>query len=267
MNEKSQSTISLLNAIIESTADGILVVSNDGRVLRANKKFQKLWKIPDSLLQLKDDNKLLDFILDQLIQPELFIKKVQELYSNPDEESYDEITFKDGRIYERYSTSYKMENNTLGRVWSFRDVTEQKRTEETLRKERILFRTIIDNLPDAIYAKDFEFKKTLANTADIRNMGAVCEAEVLGKTDFEFFAPESAQAFYNDDKTIVDTGKPVLNREESFTDKEGHRNWLLTTKLPLIDSTGKITGIIGVGRDITLRKKNELIREALYDIS
>ena len=104
MNEKSQSTISLLNAIIESTADGILVVSNYGHVLRANKKFQKLWKIPDSLLQLKDDNKLLDFILDQLIQPELFIRKVQELYSNPDEESYDEITFKDGRIYERYST-------------------------------------------------------------------------------------------------------------------------------------------------------------------
>lgn len=267
MNEKSQSTISLLNAIIESTADGILVVSNDGRVLRANKKFQKLWNIPDSLLQLKDDKKLLDFILDQLIQPELFIKKVQELYSNPEEESYDEITFKDGRIYERYSTSYKMENSTLGRVWSFRDVTEQKRTEETLRKERILFRTIIDNLPDAIYAKDSEFKKTLANTADIRNMGAACEAEVIGKTDFEFFDPESAQAFYNDDKTIVDTGKPVLNREESFTDKEGHRNWLLTTKLPLIDSTGKITGIIGVGRDITLRKKNELIREALYDIS
>lgn len=267
MNEKSQPTISLLNAIIESTADGILVVTNDGRVVRANKKFQKLWKIPDSLLQLKDDKKLLDFILDQLTQPELFIKKVEELYSKPDEESYDEIVFKDGRIYERYSTSYKMENNALGRVWSFRDVTEQKRTEETLRKERILFRTIIDNLPDAIYAKDFEFKKTLSNTADIRNMGAVCEAEVLGKTDFDYFSPESAQAFYNDDKTVIDTGKPVINREESFTDKEGHRNWLLTTKLPLIDSTGKITGIIGVGRDITLRKKNELIREALYDIS
>lgn len=265
--ENDQFTVSLLNAVLESTADGILVVSSSGAVVKANKKFRELWKIPESVFQTKDDEKLLNYILEQLEHPEMFIKKVQELYDNPEKESYDILTFKDGRTFERYSAPYRTDSLILGRVWSFRDITEQMRTDKALRKERILFRTIIDNLPDAIYAKDIEFRKTLANPTDLKNMGCTNESEVIGKTDFDFFPQESAMAFHNDDKMVVETGKPVFNREESFLDKDGHRNWLLTTKLPLLDSDGKITGIIGVGRNITVRKKNELIRETLYEIS
>ncbi|MEJ2616662.1 MAG: PAS domain-containing protein, partial [Ignavibacteriaceae bacterium] len=143
-----------------------------------------------------------------------------------------------------------------------RDVTEQKQTQQTLQKERILLRTLIDNLPDAIYVKDTECRKTLSNKADLRNMGKVSEEKVLGKTDFDFFPKDIAEKFYEDDKAVIDDGKTVLNREEFFTDYYGRKSWLLTSKLPLKDADGNITGLIGIGRNITEQK---LFEEALQN--
>jgi len=267
INNINYSNESILNSIIESTADGILVVSNDGHILKTNKKFKILWNISDVILETNDDEKIIASILDQLYEPELFLEKVKELYSQLEKESFDILNFIDGKIFERYSAPYKMDEKILGRVWSFRDITKQKQTEETLNNERIILRTIIDNLPDAIYAKDINFRKTLANKADLNNMGCKTEAEALGKTDFDFFSEDSANVAYNDDKSIVETGNPVIDREEDLIDKNGRRNWILTTKIPLKDKNGNISGIIGVGRNITNRKKNELIRETLYEIS
>ena len=267
INNINYSNESILNSIIESTADGILVVSNDGHILKTNKKFKILWNISDVILETNDDEKIIASILDQLYEPELFLEKVKELYSQLEKESFDILNFIDGKIFERYSAPYKMDEKILGRVWSFRDITKQKQTEETLNNERIILRTIIDNLPDAIYAKDINFRKTLANKADLNNMGCKTEAEALGKTDFDFFSEDSANVAYNDDKSIVETGNPVIDREEDLIDKNGRRNWILTTKIPLKDKNGNISGIIGVGRNITKRKKNELIRETLYEIS
>jgi PAS domain S-box-containing protein len=266
-NKESLLALSILDAIIESTADGILVVDLKGNVIKANKRFAVLWRIPESLLETKNDEKMLEFILDQLKDPEKFIAKVKDLYSKPEEKSYDILEFKDGKYFERVSIPQKINNEIMGRVWSFKDITEHKRNEEKYNKERILLRTLIDNLPDGIYAKDIECRKTIANLADVRNIGLVKESEVLGKTDFELFPREEASAFYADDQTVITTGNPVIDREESFIDKEGIKNWLLTTKIPLRDSDGKIIGLIGIGRNITVKKKNELIREALYQIS
>jgi len=267
INNINYSNESILNAIIESTADGILVVSKDGHILKTNKKFKLLWNISDSILETNDDEKIIASVLEQLSEPKLFLKNVKELYSQPEKESSDILNFIDGRVFERYSAPYKMDGEILGRVWSFRDISTQKQTEETLNHERIVLRTIIDNLPDAIYAKDIKFRKTLANKADLNNMGCISEAEAIGKTDFEFFSVESATVAYNDDKSIIETGQPVIDREEDLIDKNGRRNWILTTKIPLKDKNGNISGIIGVGRNITNRKKNELIRETLYEIS
>ena len=266
-SQENLSALSILDAIIESTADGILVVDLKGTVIKVNRRFVELWQMPESLVEMKNDEKMLAYILDQLNDPEKFIAKVKDLYSNPEEKSFDVLEFKDGRYYERVSIPQKINNEVVGRVWSFKDITEHKRTEEIFKKETILLRTLIDNLPDGIYAKDIECRKTLANPTDLKNMGCTMESEVLGKTDFDFFPKDDAAAFFSDDQTIIKTGKPVIDREESFIDKEGNKNWLLTTKVPLKDSDGKIIGIIGVGRNITIRKKNELIREALYQIS
>ncbi len=125
--------VSLLEATIESTTDGILVVNTQGQIIRFNNKFVELWGIPDSVLETKDDYQALSFVLAKLKDPEGFINKVNELYAHPDDESFDTLEFNNGRIFERYSTPQRVDGKSVGRVWNFRDVTQRKQGEETLR--------------------------------------------------------------------------------------------------------------------------------------
>jgi PAS domain S-box-containing protein len=130
-----------------------------------------------------------------------------------------------------------------------------ERTNEIL-QERLLLRTLIDNLPDCIYAKDTAGRKTMANPADLKNLRCQTEAEAIGKSDFDLFPKEIAEQFWADDQVVL-KGQPVLNREEHFFDEAGRKRWLLTSKLPLRDLTGKIVGLVGIGHDITERKQAE----------
>ncbi|MGA4643877.1 sensor histidine kinase [Limisphaera sp. 4302-co] len=134
------------------------------------------------------------------------------------------------------------------------DVTERRRWEERLANERAVLRTLVDHLPVAIYLKDTATRKTLVNPVDQRNLGVRSEAEALGRTDFEFFPREQAEAFYADDMQVLTTGVPVLNREERITRPDGSSGWLLTSKVPLRDTSGRIIGLAGIGLDITDRK-------------
>ena len=122
-------TLSLLNATFESTADGILVVDLAGHIVSFNRKFAELWRIPDSILETKDAPQTIAFVLEQLVDPQAFLAKVRDLYARPDASSFDVLTFKDGRIFERLSQPQRIGGKSVGRVWSFRDVTEAKRAE------------------------------------------------------------------------------------------------------------------------------------------
>src|SRR6266513_512053 len=122
-------TLSLLNATFDATADGILVVDLAGHILSFNRKFAELWRIPDSILETKDARQTIAFVLEQLADPQGFLNKVRDLYARPDASSFDVLTFKDGRIFERLSQPQRIGDKSLGRVWSFRDVTEAKRAE------------------------------------------------------------------------------------------------------------------------------------------
>src|SRR5689334_22436118 len=96
-------SLSLLQAVFESTADGFLIVDLEGKVIHSNRRFQDLWKIPDSLLATGDDEKLLNFILDQLLDPDKFLAQVRALYTTLDASSEDTIDFRDGRFFSRTS--------------------------------------------------------------------------------------------------------------------------------------------------------------------
>ena len=137
------------------------------------------------------------------------------------------------------------------------EIAERIRVEGALAHERALLRTLIDLLPDPIYAKDSIGRKTLANRADLRNMGFQTEAEALGKTDSAVFPAEIAAKFWADDQAVLQTGKPLLNREEIIVTGDGQQRWQLTSKVPLHNSAGQVIGLVGVGRDITARKRAE----------
>jgi two-component system cell cycle sensor histidine kinase/response regulator CckA len=131
-----QETISLLNATLNSTADGILVVSRDGKVSGCNQRFFEMWHLPRAVG--RDDAELLAAAANQLQDPEEFTAKVQALYSDLNATSFDVLQFKDGRIYERYSQPQRLGHRIVGRVWSFRDATEARRLEENLRQSQKL---------------------------------------------------------------------------------------------------------------------------------
>ena len=126
-----------------------------------------------------------------------------------------------------------------------------------LQNERLLLRTLIDNIPDSIYSKDLACRKTLVNLAELGYLGANSEAEVLGKNDFDFYPKELAEKFFADDQLVMQSGKPVINREEYVLDGQGQKRWLLSSKLPLRDKDNQIIGLVGIGRDITERKQVE----------
>jgi diguanylate cyclase (GGDEF)-like protein len=116
---------SLLLATLEATADGILVVDHAGKIVRFNERFAKLWKIPQAILDTGDDDRAIAYVLSQLKDPDAFVGKVRELYANPDAESFDVLEFLDGRVFERYSIPQRTNGEPVGRVWSFRDVTQR----------------------------------------------------------------------------------------------------------------------------------------------
>ena len=117
-----------LQSILASTADGILAVDREGKVIRTNRRFSELWRIPQSLLDKKDDQILLEQVLDQLIDPQEFLRKFQGLCQS-DTELMGTMHFKDGRVFERFTAPLILNDVMIGRVWSFRDMTERKHAE------------------------------------------------------------------------------------------------------------------------------------------
>jgi two-component system sensor histidine kinase/response regulator len=137
------------------------------------------------------------------------------------------------------------------------EVNERMRADEALSKERQVLRTLIDNVPDFMYVKDTESRFVVANATVARSMRVKTPEALLGKTDFDFFPVEIATAFYQDEQNVMRSKQPLFNREEECLGANGDRIWLLTTKVPLLDNNGQVTGLAGVGRDITARKKTE----------
>jgi PAS domain S-box-containing protein len=119
--------LSLLQATIEATDDGMLVVGRDRKVALRNRRFLDLWKIPAGLADSRDEQSLLSYVRDQLENPEEFIREVEEIYASPETESTGQVRCGDGRVFERYSAPQRIGETVVGRVWCFRDISERER--------------------------------------------------------------------------------------------------------------------------------------------
>lgn len=144
-----------------------------------------------------------------------------------------------------------------GVVTTFIDVTEIRAVEDRLRQERDLLRTLIDHTPDYIFLKDAEGRFILTNTAHAQAAGNSKPSDLIGKTAFDVFSPELATQFHADDLNIMESGKPLVSAERETVDAQGLRKSVLTTKIPWVDTNGKVLGLVGISRDVTERKQLE----------
>jgi PAS domain S-box-containing protein len=144
------------------------------------------------------------------------------------------------------------------------DITKRRQAEEALAREHSLVRTLIDNLPDYIFAKDNKSRFVINNSAHQRQCKAKSQEEIVGKTDFDFFPEKLASKYYADEKKVIRSGKPLVNIEEVAKDMNNKDQWLSTTKVPLKDEKGNVTGIVGIARDITARREAERALKVAY---
>ncbi len=148
---EAREAASLLEAALESTADGLLIVDRAGRIVRFNERFGRMWRIPQDVLASRDDGRAIGFVLSQVEDPGAFEAKIRQLYASPEAESFDTLRFRDGRTFERYSVPQRVRGEVVGRVWSFRDVTDRERAEAQRRQAVEREATIAQNLDTALF--------------------------------------------------------------------------------------------------------------------
>lgn len=201
-----------------------------------------LYSDENLFVMYEEDIPLANKIAEQLISGEIESNNVQlRNYS------------KDRKVIwcEWYNSILRDKNGKVVSILSLvQDITERKKNEEELFKERTLLRTLVDNLPDYIYVKDINLQHILNNTANVRLLGAETEKETLGKTVLDYFPKKIAERYIADDLAVIRNEAPLYNLEEPIYNKSGERRWLLTTKLPL-KVNNQIIGLLGISRDIT----------------
>jgi PAS domain S-box-containing protein/putative nucleotidyltransferase with HDIG domain len=252
--------------LVETTHDLIWSVDAEGRITFLNRAAKEIYGY--------EPEELIGHSFFELMDPQYYhrdLKKFKETVAQADEfkEREMHVLHRDGRQIILSSNSlvlHDADGNVVNITGSSHDITERKQTEEMLEKERNLLRTLIDNLPDRIFVMDTQGHKTLSNAADWKASGGETMEDVLGKTDFDTYPPELAQEFWALDKAVLDSGEPVINYEEPGLDSEGNQVWILSTKVPLHDREGKVAGLVGIGRDITARKRAEMEHQALLEI-
>jgi PAS domain S-box-containing protein len=258
--EELERSLSLLEATLESTADGILVVDREGRTLSFNRRFAEMWRIPDDLLESRDDVRMLGFVLDQLSDPDAFVAKVRELYSHPDAESSDTIEFVDGRVFDRYSKPQRIAGISVGRVWSFRDVTERASAEAR-------FRAIVETSLDAVVTMDTEGRITGWNPQAEATFGWQ-EGDVLGRSLGEVIVPPKYRERHSEGlRRYLATGESsILGRriELSALHQDGHE-FPVELAVTSMRRGGDLT-FSGFVRDITDRQRAEAELQESLDV-
>jgi len=201
----------LLRATFEATADGIIAIDNNGTITNLNERFIYMWRIPEGIVDQKDFNEVLNFMLNQLKNPDVFLLKLTDL-EKTSKDAYDMIFFNDGRIFEQYSCPLVQDGEKAGRVWSFKDVTEHQHAEQELR--------ISENRYREAYKRAELFKDIF--THDINNIfhNIKSSAELISILKAKSENLENLDEFFQIIDSQIDRGVKLINNVQKLSKLE-----------------------------------------------
>ena len=193
--EERELTLSQFRATLEATVDGIIVVGLDSETKVFSKRFKKIWHMPDSVLDSEDANQVLDYMLDQMNEPEVFSQRVQAILADPNSNTFDTLHLKDGRILEVYSRPQKLEEKMIGRVWAFRDVTKPKQAIMERQKAQSRLQALSDASFEAIFFSDQGV--CIDQNSAAERMFGYSRKEAIGRNGAEWIVPEDREKVMN----------------------------------------------------------------------
>ncbi len=278
VEEQLEQLHTLQAAIFDNAGYAIILTDQQGIITGANRETEKMLGYgPGELTGLSVVTTLHD--QDELVRQAVFLTEKLKKPVRPGFEVFIAEAYEDHPM--EYEWTFKRKDETrfpvLLKVTSLidskadlrgfmgiaADLTGKKKDLETIRQreqviadERNILRALIDNIPDIVYVKDTESRFMAANVTLANILGRTPES-LLGLTDLDLFPRELSDNFYNDEKSLFQTGNPIINKEEVIYDLQGNAIIFQTTKMPLCDSKNKITGLVGTGHIITERKKAE----------
>jgi diguanylate cyclase (GGDEF)-like protein/PAS domain S-box-containing protein len=249
LDHRDHAPTGLLSSILNSTADGLLVIDRAGKILAWNDMFVSMWKLPLGVMESRLDDQAIAAALDQVADPDAFLKRIRELYARPAEESFETISLKDGRIFERFSRPLGPMRDIQGRVWSFRDATLRKMAERSLRESEMRFRAFAEGAACALLIHRGD-EIVFANRWAIEAFG-----DILGKPFWTHVHP--------DDVEIVKARGRTKSRREAveghydvrLIDRDENVRWFEVTGSP-IELDGQ-PALLTTAYDITKRKEAE----------
>ncbi len=239
----------LLSSILNSTADGLLVIDRGGKILAWNDMFVSMWNLPLGVMESRHDDLAIAAVLDQVVDAEGFLSRIRELYAHPEEESFETINLKDGRIFERLSRPLGPKHHIQGRVWSFRDATVQRLAERSLRESEMRFRAFAEGAACAllIYRGD---QIVFANRWAIDVFG-----DIVGKPFWTHVHPDDVEIARARGRARARRHSVEGHYDVRLIDREGAVRWFEVTG-SAIELDGQ-PAVLTTAYDITKRKEAE----------
>lgn len=254
MQAELERSLSLLNATLESTADGILVCDLDAKVKSYNQKFLQMWQLSESFMSWSLQEALV-FVASHLKDPESFLSTAKQHQSQPWVETYDLLEFKNGRVFERYSQPQRLGGEIVGRVFSFRDITERKQAEEALRQSEARYRAIVEDQTELLCRFKPDGTLTFVNDAYCRYFDKKPE-ELIGHPFGPFILHEDREKVAQYIASLSPEN-PVGTIEERIVLPSGEIRWQQWSDRAIFNEQGNLVEFQSVGRDITDCKQAE----------
>ncbi|MFA6026451.1 MAG: PAS domain S-box protein [Ignavibacteriaceae bacterium] len=253
--------LTFLQVLINAIPNPVFYKDINGCYLGVNTVFEKNIGLPDSN---SSETNIIEFTSEEATDKYNLLD--QSLYNQTGDDTFEaQIKYKDGSLHDviiNQATFMKYDNNPGGIVGIINDITERKETEKQLAYEKNLLHSLLSNIPDIIYFKDTQSRFIRINQAQAKLLDLQSPEDAIGKMDSDFFPKEFAEATLKDEQRMMESGVPLIDKVEKIVKSDENAKWISATKVPIFDTTGKITGIVGISRDVTERINAE---EALKD--